>query len=55
VVEHLSYAAPISRTSTYAQAQTTEARRGRASPYMLCWLRDAGILAGDKSGSYGED
>lgn len=39
----------------YTQAQITEHRSGRAAPYVLCPLHGAGILAGDKWGSYGQD
>lgn len=39
----------------YTQAQITEHRSGRASPYVLCPLHGAGVLAGDKRGSYGQD
>lgn len=39
----------------YTQAEITEHRNGRASLYVLCSLLGAGILAGDKWGSYGQD
>lgn len=39
----------------YTQARITEHHRGRASPYVLCPLHGAGILAGEKWGSHGQD